>query len=521
MRKLFLTFVLGLAAIGTMSAQKSVYVYRNDGADSYDLYENVTRLECKNSALTDSAVLVQQIVTADSAYEIPVEAIDSIYFDIPASFPRKHLIEEFTGQTCGYCPYGMDCISQFMENDTNFILILHHYGYQQDHFSVTGSKTITNALGVSGAPSAAIDRAKTRTGAGNAIVFHPGYLPETSKEQFAKETYASVNIANEYNAETRELTVTVSGAICKADYPALNLTVIVKESGMIDTQSDYYNTYEGWAEFRHCNAVRAFLTAAKGDALAVDSTRHYSVTYTTTLKEAWVPENCMVVAFIGESFKPVIQVEDEPVVAGTAGGDDIEHGGIKAVDVPDYYPEPGETTSPADLSGRTEGETMSVAQGWYSLYSDYTFWQIQAYGTSSKKINNVSCVPFAFIYLYTEPGTKRIAEGTYEINNSAQPGTVMAGFRDDSQFLIDGSMFYFTNYSYLQQGYLVPEAEWLIAEGTMTIDARSWTLEGKTRNGSVIKLNGTTAIQNGGKASAPSKVQKRDAKIPYGMDYCE
>ena len=24
------------------------------------------------------------------------------------SYPRKHLIEEFTGQDCGYCPYGMD-----------------------------------------------------------------------------------------------------------------------------------------------------------------------------------------------------------------------------------------------------------------------------------------------------------------------------------------------------------------------------------------------------------------------------
>ena len=32
---------------------------------------------------------------------------------IPDSFPKKHLIEEFTGQGCGYCPYGMDCIHDF------------------------------------------------------------------------------------------------------------------------------------------------------------------------------------------------------------------------------------------------------------------------------------------------------------------------------------------------------------------------------------------------------------------------
>ena len=47
---------------------------------------------------------------------------------IPDSFPKTHLIEEFTGQSCGYCPYGMDCIHDFMADDTNFILVLHHYG---------------------------------------------------------------------------------------------------------------------------------------------------------------------------------------------------------------------------------------------------------------------------------------------------------------------------------------------------------------------------------------------------------
>ncbi|MBQ1874419.1 MAG: hypothetical protein II144_01850, partial [Paludibacteraceae bacterium] len=82
---------------------------------------------------------------------------------IPESFPRKHLIEEFTGQSCGYCPYGMDCVHDFMANDTNYILVLHHYGFAADHFSVAGSKTITSALKVSGAPNITIDRAKTKS----------------------------------------------------------------------------------------------------------------------------------------------------------------------------------------------------------------------------------------------------------------------------------------------------------------------------------------------------------------------
>ena len=118
---------------------------------------------------------------------------------------------------------------------------------------------------------------------------------------------------------------------------------------MIDTQADYYKTYEGWKEFCHTNAVRAFLSDAKGDAISITNQR-YSTEYTLTLKDQWIAENCMVVAFLSEDFKPVIQVEQKPVVAGSKGGADIQHGGITAVPVADYYPEPSATAAPSDYS---------------------------------------------------------------------------------------------------------------------------------------------------------------------------
>ena len=48
-----------------------------------------------------------QVTPADTTPVVPVDTI-------PASFPKKHLIEEFTGQTCGYCPMGMDYIHKFV-----------------------------------------------------------------------------------------------------------------------------------------------------------------------------------------------------------------------------------------------------------------------------------------------------------------------------------------------------------------------------------------------------------------------
>lgn len=516
MRKIFLTIGLWFVATSAMMAQ-DVYVYRNDGNMYYELYETVNRLSCSKldaDQVEQTRFVMQEIEAADGLHRIPLDAIDSISFHapeyIPASFPRKHLIEEFTGQECGYCPYGMDCVSKFMKDDPNFILILHHYGYSPDNFSVSGSKTITNSLGVSGAPASAIDRANTSSYAGNTIVFHPGDLPSVSKSQFATETYASVNIANAYDPETRRLTVTVSGAICKNDHPALNLTVLIKESGMIDWQSDFYETFEGWSEFRHCNAVRAYLTAPKGNALSIDSTRHYSVTYTATLNQAWVPENCMVVAFLGESFKPIIQVEDEPVVAGTAGGDDIEHGGITATPVPDYYPESDPVKGPSDYSNK-EVQELTNSTAYYEVQSSRRYWQIQAYSSTTSTINGTKCVPFAWIHLFTERSATSIPEGEYEFNTSGMPGTALAGYRDDENFAVGGSEFYFTSKSYFDQGYLVPSCEWLIADGTLTVTASGWTVVGHARNGSEIRLEGKGEIKNGGSSGAPKRIVRKDS----------
>lgn len=425
---------------------------------------------------------------------------------IPDSFPKKHLIEEFTGQDCGYCPYGMNCISDFTANDTNFIVVLHHYGYKQDHFTVSGSKTITNTLGVNGAPSMTIDRAKTTTEDGSQTVFHPGYLPKTEKAQFTTTTYASVEIENNYDAANRQLNIKVSGALATQDHPALFLTVLVKESGMVDYQSDYYYSFEGWEEFRHTNAVRAFLTDAKGDEVSVKKNR-YSTEYTLVLDENWVAENCMVVAFLSEEFKPVVQAAEKPAVAGTKGGADIEHGGIKAVPVSDFYPEPSATAAPKDYSG-VDADSISYALVYSELVGNLKEWVIMAYEENANvKVGGTRCVPFTYIYLYTEASATEIATGTYELNNSRTAGAALAGYRDEAQQQIDGSIFYYTSRNYLKQGYLDPRATWLITDGTVTLTEEGWEVVGHARNGSDIHIVGTTPVEYY-QGNAPAKLRR-------------
>ena len=429
---------------------------------------------------------------------------------IPGSFPKKHLIEEFTGQGCGYCPYGMDCIHDFMANDTNWVLVLHHYGYAKDKFSVDGSKTITNALGVTGAPSVSVNRAKTKYtdeygSSRNFVVFHPGYFETVNKSQYETTTYASINIANTYDADSRTLKVHVSGLLATAEVPTLHLTVLIKESGMVNTQADYYKTFEGWQEFRHTNAVRAFLSAAKGDEIVVNK-QQYSADYSIELNEKWVPENCMVVAFLSEAFKPVVQAEQRPVVAGTQGGADIQHGGITPVPVPDYYPEPNATDGPSTFS-KAETDTLKYSETSYEIYQDMKLWTLMAYTANGNiTISKTRCIPFCRLYLLTDKSATTIPVGSYELNLSIQAGSAIAGYCDIAAQSMGGCTFYYTGKTYFDQGYLDPYAQWLIADGTLTINEDSWELIGHVLNGADIHLVGSTAIKHLNSLNAPKRL---------------
>lgn len=255
--------------------------------------------------------------------------------EVPASFPRKYLIEHFTGDQCGYCPGGMFSIEEYISTtETPCIWVSHHYGYNEDEYTIPENSKIGKACGVSGAPNMAMNRTKIM---GTSIAFHPGYLVEAGiPAQIASkcptEAEASVVINHTYDAATRELNVTVSGQVANTDVTEYLLTVLIKENGLIGKQSDY-NEYSfksaGFKEFVHPRVVRDVLCSdALGDIVAVEN-QAYSKDYTFTLPEGWVAENCGIVAYITPTAKkPIINAEETPLVVGTTGGEEYLPFGI-------------------------------------------------------------------------------------------------------------------------------------------------------------------------------------------------
>lgn len=254
---------------------------------------------------------------------------------VPASFPRKYLFEHFTGEGCGYCPYGMYSIVEYRDylTTTPCIWVSHHT--YTDELTISKSTEIAAVSGVEvgNAPLISMNRTKVM---GTTIAFHPGYLVEDGMaEAIASKcdtvAEASVVIDHTYNAETRELNVTVSGQVANTAVTEYLLTVLIKENGLIGKQADYYWSWKtaGYKEFMHPCVIRDLLTVSQlGDTVKIEN-QAYSKTFTYTVSEKWVAENCNVVAYITPlSKKPVINAEETPLVAGTTGGTEYKPFGI-------------------------------------------------------------------------------------------------------------------------------------------------------------------------------------------------
>lgn len=246
--------------------------------------------------------------------------------EVPSSFPRKFLLEHFTGDECGNCPSGMAAMVEYIQNTTTpCIWVSHHYGYNEDEYTIPENAKIGKACSVSGAPNMAMNRTKIT---GTSIAFHPGYLVEDGMaDLIAKKcettAEASVVITHTYDSVTRELNVTISGQVANTEVTEYLLTVLIKENGLIGKQADYYASWQeaGYKEFLHPCIVRDVLCAdALGDKVTVEN-QAYSATYTFTMPDNWVAENCCIVAYITPtSKKPIINAEEVTVVDGTDGG---------------------------------------------------------------------------------------------------------------------------------------------------------------------------------------------------------
>lgn len=425
---------------------------------------------------TTSKRLLAGIVLAISLTLVACGGEDPV--KVPDSFPRKQLIEHFTSQSCGYCPDGIKALEEVAKGNSQYVWVSHHAGFADDIYTIKGSKQITRKYGITSAPSMMLNRTSVKTPEGTLRVFHPGYLASVTG-QVEKTAIASVVISNNYDPNNGTLKVKVTGQCADQQITSLYLTVLIKESGLTSAQSDYTNTFEGWQEFVHTNVVREFLTNSLGDEVAI-TRQSYEKELELTLPEKWKAENCMVVAYLTDSrLEPIINAEQEPVVSGTKGGEDIEGGGKTIVPVTDDYPEDGAPIEDAEYT-----------QGIYALTQKVTGGNIFVIQVSNPTLSLEDGNSFPLAQIYLAAAADTIPYGTYDFvsPDAFGLGKALQGYRNDAEFNLGGSMLYYINKPYYDQsGRLSPNKEWLMDSGTITIDAEGVSYDITTRNQSKSK----------------------------------
>ncbi len=237
---------------------------------------------------------------------------------------QMHLIENFTSIYCSYCPLGHAVLAKMQEDhpDKYAWIAIHTLGMGADTLAIsqddyTNVEILFNDIGW---PTAVFDR--TALSSDDLLIYgqycssigYPSYMTDEAAEAFdtaidqAYEgipAFATIDITPEYNADTRLLTITVSGtgnefaSTLLADHL---LTIYITEDGIKGKQYDSESSGirdQGVVDYTHNNVLRAIPTTYEwGDDILWTSSSTYTNTISTTIDPSWDDSQIYITAFI-------------------------------------------------------------------------------------------------------------------------------------------------------------------------------------------------------------------------------
>ena len=238
---------------------------------------------------------------------------------------RQVIIEEFTGVRCVNCPAGSEAIENLLDiHGERLVAISIHSGFFSPpynasiyDFRTSEGDNLLSYLGEPlGYPTAVVNRKKfegefdLQLGQSQ----WAGYIAE----ELQGEPILKIDLESEYNSVSRDLKVTATLFIEDpiAD-PDVRLSIMITENGVEDLQL----TPEGEkADYVHKHILRTILPTFDGLPIADDlvgiSNSELEKTFTYTLPEEFVAENCFVIAVVsinGEQ-KDVLQAHQEKML---------------------------------------------------------------------------------------------------------------------------------------------------------------------------------------------------------------
>ena len=433
-------------------------------------------------------------------YSLLMMAMGMSAQEVPTFFPRKFLLEHFTSANCNMCPLGMKYIAEYLDQQTTpYIWVSHHAVYGTDEYTIPKSNTIAmNYLGMNSVPSVVFNRTEQRGQMVNNAWNLETWIAEDIRVEGDTVAEASVLIEHKFNALTRKLDVTVSGQVANAERSAYLLTILIKENRLVGKQADANTSYKqtGWIEYMHPRVVRDIVTATFGDTVKVENQMYnYSTSY--IMDDEWLAENCCVVAYLTSLDKsPVINAEQAPLVAGSAGGEQYGPYGI---------------TDKQGPSNKISFDSVQLVRNGED--------KLEIILTSTKTMKTYAGICKQVGYIYVNAEDDVLQAGSYPIVDGEEFGTITAGYRVDEEETFGGSRLVYALSEDLKNGIVTPIHMWRMSSGEMVVDDKgNISLNFTTYNGTSVTATAlydfsptVTGVENiqGGRSLEDKKVLRQ------------
>ena len=232
------------------------------------------------------------------------------FSEMPLSFTKKVLIEEFTAAWCGYCPWGAAIVENIVNDNDNVIPVAVHV---RDGMSIDHSVFLETTYQSSSYPAGMVDRAPYNVNDTTQVVsFNAGYFTYFSANQLLLEAECGLAMRSKVSGDIARIEVRAGfNTDLDGDY---RLTVYLIEDGVTgsgygfdqinwdneEPQSDFYGMGDPIIGYVHNHTLRAVLSGELGDTLdesVLTSGGEHIVSYSTSISN-YDKKKLSVVAFI-------------------------------------------------------------------------------------------------------------------------------------------------------------------------------------------------------------------------------
>lgn len=262
---------------------------------------------------------------------IACDEIDPPYEETPTPGPvdtlpvHKVLLEDFTGHTCGNCPYAAQealNIANAPKYAGKIVIVSTHIGFFAEpansglftyDFRTQAGNEIDQQFQIDarGLPKGMINR--------NNFTFPDPILNYTSWSTAVDSAVKmpadlKIEIEKEYNENTRALNATINLTYYNEGNKDHQLVVYLLEDSIVKPQR-FYNPDRDEPSFVHRHVLRGAFNSSLGDPLTVNAIiqpgTKFSKSYVKTLNADWDEKHCSIVAFVHDiQTKKVLQVEE-------------------------------------------------------------------------------------------------------------------------------------------------------------------------------------------------------------------